>query len=403
MLTRTLMCRNRELLDFEVDAATGDVAEVRVIDESCLAQGVDAPSFVGGGIQAGSLKSDVQRLLRRRTIGAMRPDLPDILCATGVQNPTALVLLSHGCSLSDQYWYRPRNAHERWEDVNFFDNEWDPAFGNAVLARDWRALARASVETPDLTCSGWTRKAWVCEGGRRRLLKAALVDNGSSLVGELLVSRMLSRIMEPADFTRYEAVHRLGEDFSACDLMLSPVEEQVPADAVLGPDGRQIYESAAQSAEVIRRFVRALDNLGVQDALRYAARISVASTLALSYDQHLLNYGVIGNLETGTYRAAPLFDYGGAFGLGLPRKDVEVFCANPMALTLVIARKFSELQPEWDYSWYDPYALQDFPEEIEDALSAIDGLPAGYPKIVRQAFSVQLAYVNDIWRESMGG
>ncbi len=60
-----------------------------------------------------------------------------------------------------------------------------------------------------------------------------------------------------------------------------------------------------------------------------------------------------------------------------------------------MARMFSELEPEWDYTWYDPRALEGFSKELEEAFSAIDGLPAGFPALVGQAFSIQLSYVNE--------
>lgn len=393
------MCRNRELLDFEADSSTGAVDCVHVLDESCLAQGADAPSFIGSGKKPDSLVHDVQRLLRRRSLSPRRVDLPEILQATGAQNPTELALLSHGCSLSDQYWYRPRGSHERWEDVNFYDNDWDPAFGNAVLSRNWGALAQASMETPDITCGGYTRKAWVSEEGQIRLLKASPVGSVAYIEGELIATKMVSRIMKPSEFTRYEKVRRFGEDFTSCNLMLGPAEEHVSADALLGPEGWRLYGNAgAQSANVIRRFAQVLEERGVEGALQYAARISVVSTLALTHDQHLLNFGAIRNVETGAYRTAPVFDYGGAFGMGLSLEEMERLCAKPVLIAIIIARMFNELEPEWDYSWYDPHALDGFAEELEDALTAVDGLYADFPRIVRQAFSAQLTYVNRVAR-----
>ena len=134
------MCRDRELLNFEVDPRTGIVESVRVLDEACLASGPKALPFVGVGEVAGSLESDVQHLLRRRALAQRRPDLPMILEAMGAESPTELAFLSRGCSLADQYWYRPMGSTLRWSDVNFFANDWDPTFGEAVFSQTVQAF-----------------------------------------------------------------------------------------------------------------------------------------------------------------------------------------------------------------------------------------------------------------------
>ena len=391
----TLMCRDRELLDFEVDPARGVVESAQVLDESCRIGGPGAPSFVREGTTPGSLEGDLQRLIRRRCLHHNREDLSLILQATSAKSPFELALRTHGCSLSDQYWYRPYGSQERWADVNFYDNGWDPAFGEAMLLRDWRALARASLETPDITCSGWMRKAWVLDGGVPRLYKASPASGVAFLEGDVIVSRMLSRILAPGEFTCYRKVRRYDEDFVVCDHMLGPTEELVPADALIGPVEYR-YLVFDKSAKAIRAFKQVLDDLGVAGTSRIAARTSVATALALARDLHPLNFGVIRNVETGVYRAAPLYDYGDAFGLGLSQQDSQWLSRNPLLTALFLISKGSVLDSDWDYSWFDPQALQGFDEELECALSAIVGLPAGYPHVIAQAFAIQLDYVREV-------
>lgn len=135
------MRRDQELLDFEVDSATGVVSSVRVLDESSLAQGIQALLSTSGKVTPESLARDVQYMIRRRSIHSLRIDLPNILRATGTGSPVELALGTHGLSLSDLYWYRPAGSRERWADVNFFDNDWDASFGEAVLKHDWDALS----------------------------------------------------------------------------------------------------------------------------------------------------------------------------------------------------------------------------------------------------------------------
>lgn len=131
------MQRDRELVDFEIDPATGDM---HVIDASeageellasmgCLAEGRD---WV------------LAKIVNARTISSRRPDLGDILAAFDAKSSVDLVLRGNGLSFADQFWYRAPGSTERWEDVNFFDNGWDTGFGAAVLAGDYSRLASSA-------------------------------------------------------------------------------------------------------------------------------------------------------------------------------------------------------------------------------------------------------------------
>ena len=395
------MRRDQELLDFEVDSATGVVSSVRVLDESSLAQSAQALPSARGKATPESLASDVQHMIRRRSILPLRIDLPDILRATGTGSPVELALGTHGLSLSDLYWYRPAGSCERWADINFFDNDWDASFGEAVLKRDWDALSRADREVPDVTCDGWARKAWVREGGTAYLLKGPHANDTIDLVGELLAARMLSRILGPLDYVHYEKVRRFGEDYIACPAMLQSDEELIPASELLESDMAWERDDASIKNDlVLKSYADVLANLGVKDAQQAVSKALVTVTLTLNRDLHLANFGVIHNVETGAHRASPLYDFGGAFCLGVRADVIETAIANPAFALLWMLRDFSELDPSWDYSWYSPRALEGFGEELEVTLEAVEGIPKGYPEFIRQTFELQLGYVNEMAEKS---
>lgn len=153
LIRRTLMQRNRELVDFEIDPATG---EARII--GALAEGGDLLSLTGLTQQNGN--RTLTKLVAQRARSPLREDKDDVLAAFGAQTPVHLALLGHGLSLSDQFWYRAPGGTERWEDINFFDNGWNPGFGAAVLKRDYARLASCSPDVPEATTFGHTVKAW---------------------------------------------------------------------------------------------------------------------------------------------------------------------------------------------------------------------------------------------------
>lgn len=143
----TLMCQDDEVAAFELDLATGRVTNVQP-----LAHAAQAPLSVR--FAGPDPADDLARFVARRALSPWRADLTHILSATHASSTLELALQAHGLSLSDPYWYRAKDDRGTWASLNFFENDWDPAFGAAVLARDGEALATASCLVPDATRLG---------------------------------------------------------------------------------------------------------------------------------------------------------------------------------------------------------------------------------------------------------
>ena len=195
------MQRNRELVDFEVDPATG---AVRIID---VASDVLAAS---AGLTRQNGNEALARLIERRAISPIREDKDAVLAAFGAKSPLELALMGHGLSLSDQFWYRTPNGAERWEDINFFDNGWDPGFGAAVLKRDYSSLSTCSLDVPETTTSGHAVKAWERDGDAITLVKAAVYPDGCELIGAKLASDLCATLFDEGCSIPLKIVERYG-------------------------------------------------------------------------------------------------------------------------------------------------------------------------------------------------
>lgn len=384
-----LMCREHETMEFDVDIATCAVSDVRPLEHHKL-----APLGVLDG--AGAPERLLEQLFWGRCVSHARADLPLILDALGMRNQWELAFQSGGFSLSDPYWYRSEGSSLTWKDDNFFDNGWDPAFGRAVLRQDYAALGRASIATPDATCSGACRKAWVRASGGKRLLKAAVEEGGATAAGEALVSRMLSRMLEPGEYLQYDLVYRDDEEYSACAPLVADGEELAMAwqaiSAAGGPVECDGWVAEILGADLVNEFEGALARLGVEGHAQAVAKMEVFAHLVFHRDVHPSNMGVIRSIDTGALRLAPLFDYDRAFGLS-DRERMEKVRDNPKVAMLLVANKFSNLDPARDYSWYDPCALDGFEEEIERVLDAHPAVPRGYARFVADMFAAQRAYI----------
>ena len=96
--------------------------------------------------------------------------------------------MGHGLSLFDLFWYRPPGSADRWDDINFFDNTWDPSFGEAVLSENYDSLAACSPDVPDVTTSGHVIKTWERNNDGVFLVKTSEYPDGVDIQGVKLAS-----------------------------------------------------------------------------------------------------------------------------------------------------------------------------------------------------------------------
>jgi hypothetical protein len=345
-------------------------------------------------------------LVRARQLSTRRVCLPEILDAFGVRSATELVLMGHAASLTDQFWYRAPGSAARWEDVNFHDNDWDDTFRTSVLTGDYAALAKCSPDVPDVTTVGHLRKAWERSDEGILLLKEAQREDGSDLEGALLAAGLSALLFGSDAYQRLDVVERYGRRWSASPLMLSRDEELVQGRRLFAmcgipPQEMAGYEGSASPQVLVDIFSRA----GVEDASAHTAKIFAFMSLALQADLHAGNYGVIRNLQTDARRAAPLFDYDRSFGHGPDDFPVERMCDNPRLAMLLCAYAFSNLDPSWDWGWYDPRVLEGFERRIVEAYAPYRDLPNGLAALVARLFVAQRAYVDKVaseWRGAHG-
>lgn len=391
MIKRTLMHRNRELVDFEVDPATGEAHIVDfVADDDCAAS-------LGLTRQKGNWV--LSRLVERRAISPYRKDKDDILAAFKAKSTVDLALMGYGLSLSDLLWYRVPGTNTRWEDVNFFDNQWDSGFGLAVLAGDYTSLASCSPDVPEVTTSGHAPKLWERNDDGIFLVKAAEYPEGAELAGARLASEMCALLFDEGCYVPLDTVERCGRPCSISPLMLGVDEELA--------DGNRLYAMAnmydgpgltdgGSTTEKYNAHIDAFAAIGVTDASAHVARMACFSCLTLLTDFNPSNFGAIRKVGSRVWRAAPIFDYDGAFGFPFRGVTIEYISENPLLFEVYCARQLSFLESSWDWDWYDSQALDGFENRIMEAYASYRSLPPGFAQLIAHVFSLQRAYVNGV-------
>ena len=393
VMKRTLMLKNQELFDFEVDTAT---EKIRILDapepgDALLASlGFDGPDG----------KDAVAGVVKQRHISSGRDDIDQIRDAFGVQSVQELTFRGHGLSLSDKLWYRAPGSFERWEDINFFDNDWDNAFGKSILTRDYKGLASCSPDVPEVTTGGHLRKAWERSEGRIQLLKEPLFQNEYDLEGARLASELCRQLYGQDAYQPLYIVERFGQRFSASPLMIGRDEELVQGLRLFSMGGFSRDEAGELMGSITpQSYVDVMARVGVPDAVANTAKIFAFKTLSLLADMHAGNFGIIRNIETGALRSAPPFDYDRAFGFPSEEYPIESLCGKPQVAAILCAYSFSDLDSAWDWSWYDPQALEGFEERIIKAYAHYTELPPNFGELVAQLFIMQRNYVNEVISE----
>ena len=390
MIRRTFMQRNQELVDFEIDPVTGNT---RIIDASEAGERL----LVSEGFAQQSRDWVMARLVKARTISPTRPDVDDILAACDAKSPVDLVLRGHGLSLSDQYWYRAPSGTERWEDVNFFDNEWGPDFGAAVLAGDYACLASCSPNVPDVTTQGHAVKTWERDGNDIFLVKVSERYEGAELAGVKLASDLCAALFDEGCYVPASIVNRHGRSCSASPLMLASDEELADGRRIATMAGIQEKQNGGPiTAELCDSRIQAYEAIGIEDASAHVARMACCLCLSLLADFHAGNFGAIHKVGSDVWRPAPIFDYDGSFGFPFGDDSIRNYCSKPFLAELLCALQFSYLRSSWDWSWYDPRALDGFEGRIMEAFAPYRDLPSNFTELLVRLFAFQREYVNRV-------
>ena len=389
-MKRTLMFENRELLDFEVEPEAG---RARVLD----APEAGDEGLAAIGLDCSDLNASVTNLVHSRTISSNRADLDEILERFGASSVLDLVLMGHGASLTDHFWYRAPGSPTRWEDVNFFDNDWDGAFCACILTGDYSGLAACSTEIPDVTTRGHLRKAWERRDAGIFLLKQARRDDGADLEGSLLASQLCALLFGRDAYQPLSAREVNGTLFSESPLMLARDEELVQGYRLFAMCGMRREEADELAHSGSLEYVGDIfSRTGLEGHSAHLAKIATFKNLSLLNDIHSGNYGVICNVTTGERRFAPPFDYDRAFGFPNDECAYEQMCANPRTAALFCACSFSDFEPSWDWGWYDPRVLEGFEDRILEAYAHLQTLPPNFGQLVARLFVIQRSYLNDV-------
>lgn len=244
----------------------------------------------------------LQAWQRNRAIPEDRLNLQDILNATG-NTVYFLGTLSHGMSLTDQYWVKNLTESITWEDVNFYKN----GFESSLLTLTGIGNA---CKTPDYRTNGCLPKSWILQDGIPILVKDAAPGNPYMSANEAVAYEIACKCgIEHAMYFPY-TVH--GKVYCGTPCFINnDNEEYVPFVQYTNLCHGNKWELAKE--------------ISIPESFLWS--MTAFDLLIGNADRHDGNFGVIIDPNTMEYiRPAPLFDSGTCL---IKSSVFKPFWANP--------------------------------------------------------------------------
>jgi hypothetical protein len=348
------MHKNVEVAIIELDGHSGTIHK---IIETINSEHFPIGTRINFGKDAGKPRIDwFNDWWTERSIPASRAGIKGALEEIGLGSTRLLLERCMGLSLSDQYWIRKCGSDQRWEDVNFFTNDFSKDVGNILFGHKLRSKD-VNLMSPDNTTVGIRIKRWIIADGKRLLLKGSEGVYKQEPHNEVIASEIMKRL--GVSHAEYSVVFENGKPFSICENFVTPQTELVTA--------YRVMESSRQrnGDNRLAHLLRCCEILGITDICIELYKMLTVDYIIANEDRHNTNYGFIRDVETLEWRGlAPIFDCGASLWYNSLEACSEVGCM-PFQKT-----HDAQIKLVKDFSWFNSSGLQDVDELVMGILSS---------------------------------
>ena len=266
-----------------------------------------------------------------RGIPSWRDKLDLLLQRLNIENVCELIDKAFGLSLSDQYWIKPYDSNVCYDDINFFDHNFDSAdFLVATFSNNnFTVTDDNSLKTPNNTTDGMLKKTWVIEDGKRYLLKGGYKNDMLQPFNEVLASMICSRL--GFDCVKYEIDIVKNNVVSKCSCITTKDTEIIPA--------YQIIYGFKKNKSILdyEKYIEILECNGINNAREKLENMYILDFIIMNEDRHLNNFGIIRDVNTLKWLdVCPIFDNGQSLNI--------ISYDSDLILTEGIGRLFYEVK-----------------------------------------------------------
>lgn len=310
-MKRILMNKDVEVMTLEYDSIS--CSFIKIYNVSNMEYAPYIISRISNDNDA--LLKRVSRWFLGRGIPSWRDRLDLLLHRLNIIAPNELLNKAFGLSLSDQYWLKPFDTNIKYDDINFFDNDFDYSeFLEASLSKNSSTIINEnSLKTPNNTTDGMLKKAWVIEDGIRYLLKSGYKTEVLQPFNEVLASEICKRL--GFNHVTYTLDLYKNTVVSKCPCFINKDIELVTAYQVVS----DIWDFNVDSYE---KYISKLEEMGINDARREVENMFILDFLIMNEDRHLNNFGIIRDINTLKWVCVALiFDSGQSLNINYYSED----------------------------------------------------------------------------------
>ena len=300
-----LMNKNTEVLMAEYDSANGVFSKIYEIYNIDYAPYILKSFYINNNLDDISFRTNLSLWFKGRGIPSWRDKLDLLLHRLDITAPTQLLDKAFGLSLTDQYWIKPYSLNVEYDDINFFDNDFEYAeFLEASLSKNSGIITnKKSLETPNNTTDGMLKKAWIIENKTRYLLKGSYKNEMLQPFNEVLASEICRRL----GFSHVTYTLSIYKDMivSKCPCFINKDTELITC--------HQIMENMDRNNNLsdYENYIKVLEENGIFDARVKLENMYILDFLIMNEDRHLNNFGIIRDVNTFKWLdVAPIFDNG---------------------------------------------------------------------------------------------
>lgn len=357
-----LMNKNTEVLVAEYNTVSkffDRIIEVKNID---YAPYILKSFYVKDDINATPFRTNLSEWFRGRGIPSWRDQLDLLLHRLDISAPTELLDKAFGLSLSDQYWLKPYDSNIKYDDMNFFDHDFDyTEFMEASLSKNSKIITSInSLKTPNNTTDGMLKKAWIIEDGTRYLLKGGYKNEILQPFHEVLASMICDRL----GFNHVPYTLDVYRDtvVSKCPCFINKDTELITAHQIRNDMKRH------DNTDDYEEYIKKLEENGIPNAREKIENMYILDFIIMNEDRHLNNFGIIRDVNTLKWLdVAPIFDNGMA--LNIPYYDENEVIISGNGRFFYEVKPFDEMiQVVGNIKRIDISKLDDIPECFDNLL-----------------------------------
>ena len=357
-----LMNKNTEVLLAEYDTANGVFQEVIDIYNIEYAPYILKSFYIKDDINDTPFRTNLSEWFRGRGIPFWRDKLDLLLHRLDISAPTELLDKAFGLSLSDQYWLKPYDSNIKYDDINFFDNDFDyTEFMEASLSKNSKIITSVnSLKTPNNTTDGMLKKAWIIEDGTRYLLKGGYKNEILQPFNEVLASMICDRL----GFNHVPYTLDVYKDtvVSKCPCFIKKDTELITAYQIRNDMKRH------DNTDDYEEYIKKIEENGIPNAREKMENMYILDFLIMNEDRHLNNFGIIRDVNTLKWLdVAPIFDNGQSLNIEYYDDD-ELHISGEGRLFYEIMPFDEIIKVVHNIKRIDVSKLSDIPEEFDKLL-----------------------------------